>query len=41
MVIGQLESQLACEPDWLAGLEKCDKTTLDRLLYATVDATTT
>jgi hypothetical protein len=40
MVIGQLESQLACEPDWLVGLEKCDKTTLDRLLYATQDATT-
>jgi hypothetical protein len=40
MVIGQLEAQLACEPDWLVGLEKCDKTTLDRLLYATQDAVT-
>jgi hypothetical protein len=40
MVIGQLESQLACEPGWCVGLEKCDKTTLDRLLFAVVDATT-
>jgi hypothetical protein len=40
MVIGQLESQLACEPDWFVGLEKCDKTTLDRLMWAVLDVTT-
>jgi len=40
MVIAQLESQLACEPEWFVGLEKCDKITLDRLLYAAQDATT-
>lgn len=41
MVIDNLEQQLACEPDWFAGLEKCDKQTLDRLLFAVVGSTTT
>lgn len=40
MVIDSLEQQLACEPGWLAGLEKCDKQALDRLLFEVVDATT-